>query len=624
MCRIHTASVQILISLLVFLATLLLSQPGLADWINLTGAETSPNIAEITVHDDHIEVKLEIYINDLKHYRELIPNHLLKKQTEQRKSEAERMAIFARSKFSMITDSGEYLPAQLKLVEPRLRQERFSAFTGKINPITGQKAPEAPTDKRVLYAEIIYPFPQKKSIQKPETITIIPPSDEKGFPLTTIGFVTYHKSVPVIDFRYLKKTTLHLNWDDPWYSKFDNPNLKRHHKDAMMSYLYIEDYEVRHEVLLRIKDMANWMDLKLTNPDFIDLDELDALKKRMAEFLVTKNIVTIDGNQPQPIIDQINYVTVGLQGIKIIEKPQRLDTNTAILGIIFTYLIDALPQKVHVDWELFNDQIQRVPTSATDPAGPLSSYVTPEHPRHEWTNFLKNYQAPQVAAIVIDKSLAEMKIPVISLLLLLITTTVFWVGVKRQRSGFGTHYHWLAILLLGTLVFIARPYGNMNMAQPVSMTDDLSTEQATKLMQSLLKNVYRAFDFREENSIYDKLAVSVEGDLLANIYLHNRQSFSVQQAGGAQAKVKKVEISSVQPTRIPGGELSYIMHTQWLASGLVGHWGHTHLRQNYYNADITIIAIDGQWKITGLDLIEEQRIDPSKPFFKQEIQPEKG
>ena len=106
------------------------------------------------------------------------------------------------------------------------------------------------------------------------------------------------------------------------------------------------------------------------------------------------------------------------------------------------------------------------------------------------------------------------------------------------------------------------------------------------------------------------LAVSIEGDLLADIYLQNRQSFAVQQAGGAQAKVKKVVIESVQAARNDTDQLSYTMHTQWRASGSVGHWGHTHIRENYYDANITVTAINGQWKITQLDLIEEKRIDP--------------
>jgi len=50
---------------------------------------------------------------------------------------------------------------------------------------------------------------------------------------------------------------------------------------------------------------------------------------------------------------------------------------------------------------------------------------------------------------------------------------------------------------------------------------------------------------------------------------------------------------------------------QWTAMGTVGHWGHVHTRQNLYDAIVTIQAVDGVWKITDLEVIEENRIDPS-------------
>jgi hypothetical protein len=49
-----------------------------ADWINLTGAETTPDIAEITVFDDRVEVALEVYVGDLKTFEELIPDDWVK------------------------------------------------------------------------------------------------------------------------------------------------------------------------------------------------------------------------------------------------------------------------------------------------------------------------------------------------------------------------------------------------------------------------------------------------------------------------------------------------------------------------------------------------------------------
>lgn len=50
-----------------------------------------------------------------------------------------------------------------------------------------------------------------------------------------------------------------LDWDDPWNSRFEGSNLTRHHRYAMMSYRYIEPYEVRHQLLVRVSDMAGWM-----------------------------------------------------------------------------------------------------------------------------------------------------------------------------------------------------------------------------------------------------------------------------------------------------------------------------------------------------------------------------
>jgi hypothetical protein len=49
---------------------------------------------------------------------------------------------------------------------------------------------------------------------------------------------------------------------------------------------------------------------------------------------------------------------------------------------------------------------------------------------------------------------------------------------------------------------------------------------------------------------------------------------------------------------------------KWTALGTVGHWGHIHTRENYYEADIDVEPQEGVWKITGLELLEEKRIDP--------------
>jgi len=588
------------------LAALFSFSAAKADWINLTGAETAPNIAEIYVLDDHVKLVLEVYIGDLKTFEELIPDDWLKDLDGQRPALAERLRGFSSKTFQFVTETGERLPAHLQLLEPRTRKDRKSPFAGMINPITRQRVPEAPADKRVLYAELVYPFKEK-----PKELTIIPPLDEEGRALVTIGFIAYHKAVPIIDFRYLGAAAhVTLKWEDPWYTKFDNPNLKRHHKSAVMSYLYVEPYEVRHEILTRVKDLEQWMDLGLRGNDYIEPDELAALKQRIGEFLLHKNEVRIDGEALKPILDRTNYVKVALNGIQLIENPERLEISTTIIGVIIAYITNGLPQEVTVDWELFTDQIQRVPATAIDPAGPLMSYVEPQDNVHTWTNFLKNYQLPTVEAVAVAGSLGRVNVPVGSIACLAILLPVGWQITRRRRRGKSVTVPIVATIGLLGATLAAYPYAQVSVAKPTAIAASLEGEPAQVLLHTLLKNVYRAFDFREEEDVYDKLALSVSGDLLESIYLQNRKSFAVQKAGGAQAKIKQVDILDVAAEKISDRPLAFAFKSKWTAMGTVGHWGHVHTRKNLYDAIVTVEAVEGNWKITNLELLEEKRVDP--------------
>jgi len=605
---ISTSLVFFLLSILVFS-----SAQVRADWINLTGAETSPNIAEIYIQDDHVKLVLEVFVGDLMKFEELVPDDWLNDPSIKRPPIEKRMKAFAAKRFQFITDKGKKLNAELKLVEPRMRVGRQSPFAGMINPFTRQRVPEAPQDKRVLYAEIIYPFKGK-----PKTLTIIPPRDKEGRPTVSIGFIAYHKAVPIIDFRYLgAPAKVNLNWDDPWYTKFDNPNLKRHHKDALMSFLYVEPYEVRHEILTRVKDLEQWMDLGLRSKQYIEMDELDALRQRVGEFLLSKNIVKVDGVALKPILDRTNYVKVGIKGIQLLEKPERLEISTAIVGVIITYITEGLPKEVTVDWELFTDQIQRVPATSVDPAGPLLSYVDPEDRVHKWTNFLKNYKIPTVIEISVADTVEELNVPIIFIISLLMALPLMWIIWKRKQSQ-------QPVLIISSVLVVvivagigSSPYVQVATTKPVPLLTSIKDTEAKLILESLLKNVYRAFDFREEQDVYDKLALSIDGDLLADVYLQHRKSFAVQKAGGAQAKVKGVQMLNATAEPVDGESHTFNIKSQWTAMGTVGHWGHVHTRVNQYDAIVKVKAIDKNWKIIGLELLEEKRLDPTQPQVAQ-------
>ena len=166
----------------------------------------------------------------------------------------------------------------------------------------------------------------------------------------------------------------------------------------------------------------------------------------------------------------------------------------------------------------------------------------------------------------------------------------------------------VAIFFLAGSVLLY-PLLKIAVAKPAVMAPEMTDKDAISVLNSLLKNIYRSFDFREEEDVYDRLATSVSGNLLSEIYLQNRKSLVVTQAGGARARVKEVEILNVDVNRLDDRPLGLLFRTKWTAMGSVGHWGHIHIRKNQYETNITVEPVDGAWKITGLELLEEKRID---------------
>jgi len=578
-----------------------------ADWVSFSGAENAPNIAEIYIHRDHVKIELEIFVSDMVAFDRLIPDEFFQDTDIKRPPLADRLRRFSREDLQIIDDKGERLPATLKLVEPRLREKRPSPYAGKINPYTLQRIPGPPQDKRVLYAELVYSF-----TKKPDTLTIVPPLAEEGnISRVPIGFITYHQGVPINDFRFLSEpSTLTLDWEDPWYSEFDKKALKRWQRGSVMSFLYIEPYEVRHEVLARVKDLEAWLDLGLRGDEFIEADENEPLMRRVGEFFLERGKVLIDGQKLLPILDRTSFVKYSMTGSTFLEQPERLPINTAVVGVIVTYLVDGIPRNVTSEWDLWSKRIQRIPADAIDPAGPFPSYLTPDDNVLTWTNFLKGYEPPTVAAVSVDKGLTTFRVPLASLLCLLALVPLVLQAWKSRRNAWRAGLHSGAAVLCVAGIVLLHPFLRVSVARPAVVAPEMSDENAVVVLNNLLKNVYRAFDFREEEDVYDRLATSVTGDLLSDIYLQNRKSLVVTQAGGARARVKEVEILEVDVDHLDGRALDLLFHARWTALGTVGHWGHIHTRKNRYEANITVQPKDGVWKITNLELLEEERIDP--------------
>ena len=129
--------------------------------------------------------------------------------------------------------------------------------------------------------------------------------------------------------------------------------------------------------------------------------------------------------------------------------------------------------------------------------------------------------------------------------------------------------------------------------------------KSKEILNALLYNVYRSFDFRDEGTVYDMLARSVDGELLETIYLETRKALVLESQGGARAKVNDVEVLEADSESTESG---FRARGTWIVTGSVGHWGHIHQRRNQYQAEFTVQPVDGAWKISGMELLSEERL----------------
>ncbi|MHC4972251.1 MAG: hypothetical protein ACYTG3_07960 [Planctomycetota bacterium] len=546
------------------LAVLLLCAVAAADAIVVTKAMTASTIAEVFVTDGSVRVELEIGVPDLKGFRNLLPDALYEKLGYEAEPLAQRLPRFFEQDWVVKAD-GKPLPPKIREIEGRPRITR--------DEITGE--PTGESKETVIFVAIEYPL-----TGRPGTLTL------RG-PRASIGFVVYHESLPVNDFRYLGgEETLDLDWEDPWYSKFRNRNLRRRYYAPIQAFLYVEAFEVRKEIVCRPRDLAPWLDLDLGA--VIRADEQAALKEKIAAFLATKNPVTIDGKPVEMKLDRIHFIRRSLRMTSVIDPPEDLDAASATLGVIFFVATTGLPQEVTMQWELWTPRIQQLPTAATDEAGALPSTVTPDDPVLKWQNFLKNPSSQALKAIEPPAASQRLTLPL---------ATIACVGLalvlRRRRRAM------VAILVLGAALL---PFW---MPVPVGTQPALGEEQTGTVLSGLLHNTYRAFDRREESIVYDRLAASIAGDLLSKVYLQTRRSMELENQGGARVKVKQVDV--VKFTHDPA-DSGFVSECTWNVSGSVGHWGHLHQRTNQYRAALKVEPVDGAWRITGLELLDETRL----------------
>jgi hypothetical protein len=367
----------------------------------------------------------------------------------------------------------------------------------------------------------------------------------------------------------------------------------------IQSFISVEAFEIRNEILVRVADLAS--ELGLTRGETIAVETQPDVKQAVQALVVPLTTAAIDGETKKPVVDRVDFLIVGTQGVLPRPEPVLEYVDEAFVGVTLVYLTPRTPGQYTMTWNRFPEGASEIPATVSDPEFSQTQTLTEDAPVLIWENNLSVDPVPTVSAIQVEPK--SLPIPLVALPLLLASGWFLLAAVRGQNRS----RSFVLFRALLALALVVSPIGEMAIALPSAFGSVPSPGEARRILSGVLPNVYRAFEFRSESDAYDRLAVSVTGDTLSDVYLEHRRALEMEERGGARARVEAVEVEQIRSVE-PVAEGGFTAEAVWVVGGTVTHFGHRHFRQNRYDARVTLVPVEEIWKIRSIELFDEERL----------------
>lgn len=573
---------------LLFTAFYLTSLNGVAgpvhsDIMPLNQAALAPNFAEISVFENKVHVELELNFADLSVFQ----SGDVRTSLFSVPPTPEELARFTAAGFKVRADNGSPITPIIGTVDIRDRKPRPQTSAAGFSVALPQRS------ERAVYVELNYPL-----TDFPNKLTFAPPVGGDGSVLVTFGFLVEHKEVPVIDYRYLSvPETLTLDWDDPWYSAFENPNLTRHHKSALMSFLTVEPKEVRHEIIFRLRDLESWVNLDLGGTEVLTSNQIAVIKEEAANTFMAANPVVIDGTAAYAKSAKLVFLDVNVSGLRVLENPEGTSRDTALLGIVLSYPQPSLPDHIEMTWQLFPEGAPDVLIRVIDPAGGVPIRVASEDPVVVWKNFLVSWEDPVTAPIHIQDG-SRMRIPLLTLFLAFCAAAIVFSTIRSSNK------RWM---LSGLAVVVGIGAVFASQISVVTLTSVFKgqpdKEVAISVVESILSNVGVSMLEPEPETLRLALSPFVPEENIDEIGNEIDRGLSVILPSGARARTDTIENLTIEEISLGDGRNQSRVLASWTARVSGGHWGHQHKRVVQYRGLLDLSRANGSWYLDGLTIL---------------------
>lgn len=564
--------------------------------------------AEIFVNRRQATVRLKCFAEDLELLQGVEPREDGKYDSDEIRAATQDHAQYLAEKIRFLDVNGETIPATV---------------TGVVDAELPSGGADAGTLMRYtleVELELKYPAP-------PEFITIQQDMVAEGQLLPSELKVLLKQAGSQSPYTRMLKPgspeTFRFDWDRPalspeeskeewdsWFEQQREQTLGISSYSSVYSFIYINDHEVRNEVLVPLANLAAMIEFERADPSFLSIEEQSAAAKQIRRFFSFGNPVQIDGIEVAPVFDRVDFYGLDLKDFAVQADKRKVSMASGRVGIIMRYPAKGRPLKVDVAWDKFNEEALRSVDAVAFPYKEVAQV--------RFSMFLENNvyswqatDAPELPSVT-EVDLADDRyhvrpvtvgVPVIATACFLLALCASGVSLFRPFSPLLTG----AAALLCVAGFLTARTAEVQVQSPLERPGSLAitNRTASTIFLQLHRNLFRSFDYSDESRIYDTLDRSVAGPLLRKLYLQINDSLRIAAQGGAVSRIEDVQVLEGRQQVGTFIENGFQYRCKWNIVGTIEHWGHIHERTNQYDALFEIKVINGAWKIVKMDVLDQ-------------------
>ena len=571
---------------------------------SLVGHPISLSTAVADIYPDHLQVELRILVEDLVLY------HQLKADGEQTVSREDLMTAselhrsFLKQYFRVFLKDGEPLPGEITEVD-------LSEI-----PETGVRLDQ------VMEVGVYYYFHLPME-QQPDYLTFTQQFGGSDAPVPSVMDLILLQKGARLDFPVQigprSPHSIALDWENPprndrtywkerreWMKQRREALLGVTSYSATYAYLYLEPREIRFEILVPLLTLETWLPLQREEADYLSVAEQDAMEKALPGFLQEVCHTHIDGMEITAQLDRLDFFTLDIRDFAKKQERKKVGVANARVGMILSFPTKGNFQSASLEWSFFNEVTPLLNTMTYVFDQPGERFFFTDNERTWQWQSPKHASGPQVSSWLSLPPVPSMPTIPLSLLFLLASFSGGAFALKRNWKIA------VPLLVLGGWFGWWNPvWQQMVIPHPTKEAPLPTPPEQNKIAEVLLRNIYRSFDYLQDADVYSALSRSADGDYLEKLYLQIKKGLILTEQGGAHSRVRNVQWLESEPTSHLMRAQSFSLSVKWEITGTVEHWGHIHTRRNAYRAELEVKAVDDEWKLVDLEVLDEDQVESS-------------